>query len=79
MLRRYFLVASSILAATALTVAHDARSEQGRRRRLSVFNNVSLDGYFTNAQGDMSWAHKQDPEWLAFTGENAGGDAELVK
>ena len=35
-------------------------------RRLSVFNNVSIDGYFTDAHGDMSWAHRQDPEWEAF-------------
>jgi dihydrofolate reductase len=47
-------------------------------RRLSVFNQVSLDGYFTDANGDMSWAHKQDPEWAAFTAENAQGDAELL-
>jgi dihydrofolate reductase len=47
-------------------------------RKLTVFNNVSLDGYFTDAHGDMSWAHKQDAEWTAFTSENAGGEAELV-
>lgn len=47
-------------------------------RKLTVFNNVSLDGYFTDSHGDMSWAHKQDPEWAAFTAENAGGEAELV-
>ena len=47
-------------------------------RKLTVFNNVSLDGYFTDAHGDMSWAHRQDPEWMAFTSENASGDAELV-
>ena len=47
-------------------------------RRLMVFNNVSLDGYIADEKGDMSWAHKQDPEWLAFTSENASGQAELV-
>jgi dihydrofolate reductase len=47
-------------------------------RKLTVFNNVSLDGYFADAKGDMSWAHKQDPEWTGFTAENAGGDAELL-
>jgi dihydrofolate reductase len=27
----------------------------------------------------MSWAHKQDPEWIAFTSDNAtGGGGELV-
>jgi dihydrofolate reductase len=46
-------------------------------RKLSVFNNVSLDGYFTDQDCDMSWAHNQDAEWNAFTQENAGG-GELV-
>ena len=45
--------------------------------RLVVFNNVSLDGYFVDASGDMSWAHKQDPEWSAFVSENASGTAVL--
>jgi dihydrofolate reductase len=47
-------------------------------RKLIVFNNVSLDGYFVDAKGDMSWAHKQDAEWNAFAQENAGGGGELV-
>lgn len=47
-------------------------------RTLTVFNQVSLDGYFTDAKGDMSWAHKHDPEWHAFTSENASGPAVLV-
>ncbi|NMO18956.1 dihydrofolate reductase [Pyxidicoccus fallax] len=47
-------------------------------RKLSVFNNVSLDGYFVDASGDMSWAHKQDAEWNAFTSENASGGGALV-
>jgi dihydrofolate reductase len=38
-----------------------------------VFNQVSLDGYFTDRNGDMSWAHKDDPEWNAFASENAKG------
>ena len=24
---------------------------------VNMFNNVSLDGYFTDANNDMSWAH----------------------
>jgi len=48
------------------------------QRKISVFNNVSLDGYFTDGAGDMSWAHTVDPEWQRFTNENAGGEAELI-
>ena len=47
-------------------------------RKLKVFNQVSLDGYFTDENSDMSWAHKQDPEWQEFTAENAKGGGELV-
>jgi dihydrofolate reductase len=47
-------------------------------RKLGVFNQVSLDGYFTDAKGDMSWAHKQDPEWQSFASENASGGGVLV-
>ncbi len=47
-------------------------------RKLSVFNSISVDGYFSDAHGDMSWAHKQDAEWDAFTSENASGGGELV-
>ena len=47
-------------------------------RRLSVFNNVSLDGYFTDGKGDMSWAHKSDPEWMEFTIGNAKGGGVLM-
>jgi dihydrofolate reductase len=43
-----------------------------------VFNSVSLDGYFVDAHGDMSWAHQNDPEWQAFGQENASGGAELL-
>lgn len=47
-------------------------------RRLTVFNNVSLDGFFCDARGDMSWAHKADDEWRAFAAENASGEGTLV-
>jgi len=49
-------------------------------QKLIVFNHVSLDGYFVDANGDMSWA-KADPndaEWNAFVAENAGGGGTLV-
>ena len=42
-------------------------------RKLIVFNQVTLDGYFADRNGDMSWAHKQDAEWKAFVRENASG------
>lgn len=49
-------------------------------RKLSVFNNVTLDGYFTDAHGDMSWAYggSDDPEFAAFTADNAKGSGALV-
>jgi dihydrofolate reductase len=49
-------------------------------RRLGVFNNVSLDGYFVDSHGDMRWAHleKPDPEWNAFVANNAGSDGQLL-
>src|SRR4029450_4339040 len=47
-------------------------------RKLSVFNSVSLDGYFTDAASDMSWAHQNDPEWNQFVAGNASGDAVLL-
>jgi len=47
-------------------------------RRLIVFNNVTLDGYFTDMNGDMSWAHKNDAEWKEFGAENAKGGGVLV-
>jgi dihydrofolate reductase len=47
-------------------------------RKLLVFNSVTLDGFFTDAKGDMSWAHKNDPEWNAFTADNAKGGGTLL-
>jgi dihydrofolate reductase len=46
--------------------------------RLVVFNHVALDGYFVGLSGDMSWAHKQDPEWKEFAAENASGGGRLL-
>ncbi len=47
-------------------------------RKLTVFNQVSLDGFFQDLNGDMSWAHKQDEEFMAFAEENSKGGGELV-
>lgn len=47
-------------------------------RQLIVFNQISIDGYIADATGDMSWAHRSDPEWNAFVAGNAGSDGELL-
>ncbi|MCC6984270.1 MAG: dihydrofolate reductase [Bauldia sp.] len=47
-------------------------------RKLSVFNNVSLDGYFTGRDGGLDWAERSDPEWNEFTAANTGGGGEIV-
>jgi len=47
-------------------------------RTVIAFEQVSLDGYFSDGHGDMSWAHKQDPEWTAFAGSNASGGGALL-
>src|SRR3954470_22519630 len=51
---------------------------EARMAKVIVFNSVTLDGYFTDAAGDMSWAHKNDPEWNEFTAGNAKGDSTLL-
>jgi dihydrofolate reductase len=49
-------------------------------RRLTVFNNVSVDGYFVDAKGGMEFAHKgsDDPEWNEFVSGNASGSGALL-
>ena len=49
-------------------------------RKLVVFNSVSLDGYFTGENGDLTWASKgdEDAEWNAFVAQNASGGGMLV-
>lgn len=48
--------------------------------RLNVFNNVSLDGYFTGANNDLSWAHAgaDDEEFGAWIAGNASGGGALL-
>ena len=46
--------------------------------KLHVFNQVTLDGYFAGPNGDLSWAHKQDPEWDKFVAGNAQGGGTLL-
>jgi len=45
---------------------------------LVVFNQVSLDGFIADANGDMSWAHKQDTEWNDFVAGNASGESRML-
>jgi len=48
-------------------------------RKLIVFNSVSLDGCFTGANGDLSWAHTEDPEFQEFVQGNADLPAAVRK
>jgi len=49
-------------------------------RKLGVFMNVTLNGLFADAAGDMSWAHQSpdDAEWNDFTAANARGGGALL-
>lgn len=48
-------------------------------RKLVVFNNISLDGYFSGPNGDIAWTKSQhDPEWDAFAISNARSGGELI-
>lgn len=49
-------------------------------RTLTVFNQLSLDGYFSSVDGDISWTHRgaPDPEFEAFISGNASQGGELV-
>jgi dihydrofolate reductase len=49
-------------------------------RKLIVFNHVSLDGYFTAANGDSSWAHNgsDDPEYAKWVADNAGNNSQFL-
>ncbi len=45
---------------------------------LIAFITTSMDGYFADSAGDMSWAHKSDPEWLEFVSSNASQGGTLL-
>jgi dihydrofolate reductase len=49
-------------------------------RKLAVFNNVTLDGYFTGPNGDFSWAHggNDDAEFREFVSGNASSGGQLL-
>ena len=41
-------------------------------RQLAVFNNITLDGFFTDMKNNMNLFHREnDPEWEKFATENA--------
>ena len=46
--------------------------------KLNVFEMVSLDGFIADPNGDMSWAHKHDPENDEFVAENSSGEGPLL-
>lgn len=48
--------------------------------RLVMFNQITLDGYFSGKNGDFSWAHAagDDAEWKEFVEGNASGGAVLL-
>jgi dihydrofolate reductase len=49
-------------------------------RKLSVFESISVDGYFCDAGGGMTWAHagRDDAEFAAWVSGNASGGGELL-
>jgi dihydrofolate reductase len=49
-------------------------------RELRVFESISVDGYFTDASGDMSWAHagREDAEFADWVSGNASSGGELL-
>lgn len=49
-------------------------------RTITVFNSVSMDGYFADNNSDMSWAHnqEQDDEFTTFVAGNAKGGGALL-
>jgi len=49
-------------------------------RKVLVFENITLDGFFTGNDGDFSWAHQDppDPEFQSFLHDNAKGGGTLA-
>jgi dihydrofolate reductase len=48
-------------------------------QRVIVFNSVTIDGYFSGVNGDISWAKvQQDAEFREFTAQNAKAGGVLV-
>src|SRR5215831_18919149 len=48
-------------------------------RKLVVFNNVALDGYFASENGDVGWAKAHlDPDFNAFVEKNSRLGGQLL-
>jgi len=49
-------------------------------RKLHVFESISVDGYFTDGDGRIEWAHaaRQDPEFVEWVSGNANSGGELL-
>ncbi len=49
-------------------------------RKLQVFESISVDGYFVDSCGDMSWAHasRGDAEFGAWVSGNASSGGDLL-
>jgi dihydrofolate reductase len=49
-------------------------------RKLRVFESISIEGYFTDAAGEMSWAHagREDTEFADWVSGNASSGGELL-
>jgi len=49
-------------------------------RKLRVFESISVDGYFTDVNGDISWAHagREDAEFSDWVSGNASLGGELL-
>jgi dihydrofolate reductase len=63
-----------------MALRNEGNFQETNMRRLIVFNNVTVDGYFADKNGDMRWAHRQtqDPEFNAFIADHAGSDGQLL-
>ena|ERR1700733_8113555 len=48
--------------------------------KLRVFESISVDGYFTDASGDIGWAHaaREDAEFAAWVSANASQGGALL-
>ncbi len=49
-------------------------------RKISVFESISVDGYFVDANGGMDWAHagREDAEFASWVSKNASSGEELL-